>query len=1393
MQTKVNLLQTSRRDSFMRPISALWLLMTALFCHSLMGGDITWVGGTSGTGSTWLGLTNWSSGTVPASSDNAIFSSGGTATLITIQMLTAGGLQRVGAITLDANNFASRAIRNNSTSSGGVLELNGAGGMLLANYSSATLILSNSYSTSLAMAVRLASSGTIHVANAASAGQIVIQSSISEANGSQGFTKTGSGILYLRGTNNTFTGSITNTGDGWLKVDDVGTFGAGAAPVYLTGNYGGIISGADRGSGVPLASPIVVSADAYIKSDGGTAGTLRTIPFIGPFSGSSGSLTIANLTPSVGNTFVVRLLGAFSFGLPLSVGSIADTSGSFSVLQCYNSATNGSGTQTFSGVVSGPGSVWRQGATSSAGGTTIFTGNNTYSGGTLITYGTLLVNNTAGTGTGSGSVTVTNQGVLGGYGSAGSTLVGLGGTISPGTSVSNLSVSDITLGEGGNYVWQISSATGTAGTAWDLITVGGGSGTWTDLASSGNPFTIKLDSMGVAPTGWNSGVARDWVIVHGGTASGFDVSHFAIDTIGFAGTVQGVFSLSVVGGDLHLAYTPAADIVINVPSGTQSQAQAGYPQLTGTFGVMKIGIGEVVLNNAANNYAGSTKLYAGTASLAVDALNGSGALGAASTSVLLGNTTGNSNATLNINTAGVTMGRNLTVQSGSSGAKTISTTISSGVANFSGDVVLQDNLVLTAPTGGEASISGQITGNGNVTKTGGGAVTLSALNTYSGSTTLSNGTLNLNNRAGSGTFTIAGASTIDNTSSATVTLVNTAMVWNADFTFTGTSNLNLGTAAVTLGGNRSITVSSNTLTVGGTISGSAGITKLGGGTMVLNGLNSYSGNTTVSEGAIQVNATATFGDGTGTMNWAGGTIISANTRNISTGILPNPISMTAGTIIQNTASATAGSRYFPFGSSAITTTAGTLTIRNIATGNYTNIMRLRLHGAGFTFSRPIVFDNSLAGSQVNNTCQLDCASSNGTPAQIFTGVISGPGRVDRTSLTAGDAGTTILAGANTHTLGTELNRGSLGLGAPSVSSGGIIISAPAGTGMLEWTGDSALFAYGGARVLENYVYLNGVRDAQLTGTNDLTLSGTMNVGSVDKAFTVDNTAVTTFSGQLTNIANLIKGGAGVLVLTGDNQNSGLWTVTNGTLLVNNSTGSGTGTSNVVVSGSGKIGGTGTIAGSVSGGGSVTPGASAGTLTVGGGLDLSGGGTYVWELAANSTNGAGSNFDVLALTGGNGVLGGISKLSINFIGSATAPDSANPFWQSARSWTILTVGGSATNSGLTAFASILNGTYSAGSFTNYADVSGNIILAYTPAGTPPPPRPLISSTIAGAGTANSVLSWGAVNGVTYTVQCKTNLNQAGWITLGTATAVGTTATYTDTTGPHNERYYRIIWP
>ncbi len=76
--------------------------------------------------------------------------------------------------------------------------------------------------------------------------------------------------------------------------------------------------------------------------------------------------------------------------------------------------------------------------------------------------------------------------------------------------------------------------------------------------------------------------------------------------------------------------------------------------------------------------------------------------------------------------------------------------------------------------------------------------------------------------------------------------------WNANFTFVGTQALSLGNGAVILGGNRTVAVNANALTVGGVIDGSYSLTKTGAGTLVLSGANTYTGTTTVSGGTLKV-------------------------------------------------------------------------------------------------------------------------------------------------------------------------------------------------------------------------------------------------------------------------------------------------------------------------------------------------------------------------------------------------------------------------------------------------------------------------------------------------------------------------------------------------------------
>ncbi|MFM9009496.1 MAG: autotransporter-associated beta strand repeat-containing protein, partial [Planctomycetota bacterium] len=71
------------------------------------------------------------------------------------------------------------------------------------------------------------------------------------------------------------------------------------------------------------------------------------------------------------------------------------------------------------------------------------------------------------------------------------------------------------------------------------------------------------------------------------------------------------------GNNLNLVFTSAAPsvITISVPSGTQTQTQAGYPTLTGSTPVVKTGAGTLVIDQA-NTLSGSTSVQGGVQLLA---------------------------------------------------------------------------------------------------------------------------------------------------------------------------------------------------------------------------------------------------------------------------------------------------------------------------------------------------------------------------------------------------------------------------------------------------------------------------------------------------------------------------------------------------------------------------------------------------------------------------------------------------------------------------------------------------------------------------------------------------------------------------------------------------------
>lgn len=197
----------------------------------------------------------------------------------------------------------------------------------------------------------------------------------------------------------------------------------------------------------------------------------------------------------------------------------------------------------------------------------------------------------------------------------------------------------------------------------------------------------------------------------------------------------------------------------------------------------------------------------------------------------------------------------------STGTTTFRATGNNGTMRFNGGIALNGGTLTLSKfnSGGNGpfTFTGGISGAGTINLQQGGATAEYnfGANTYSGTTNLTGGRLNISNASALGTSTLTITGGAFNATAAGITLNNNVQNWNGDFAFVGTNNLNMGTGAVTLGGNRTVTVSANTLTVGGVIDDGVdtySLTKAGAGSLSLNGINTYSGDTIVNAGTLSI-------------------------------------------------------------------------------------------------------------------------------------------------------------------------------------------------------------------------------------------------------------------------------------------------------------------------------------------------------------------------------------------------------------------------------------------------------------------------------------------------------------------------------------------------------------
>lgn len=297
---------------------------------------------------------------------------------------------------------------------------------------------------------------------------------------------------------------------------------------------------------------------------------------------------------------------------------------------------------------------------------------------------------------------------------------------------------------------------------------------------------------------------------------------------------------------------------------------------------------------------------------------------------------------------------------------------------------------------------------------------------------------------------------------------------------------------------------------------------------------------------------------------------------------------------------------------------------------------------------------------------------------VFPGKITGDGTLWHTGGAATAPGNLELQGINDFSGGLKLLTGAvIANNQAAVGSGPITFLSNAGR----------LAASVNGLVITNYIDLSAFITNSFGLVNDFECSGDVNLGDTgsDPQLNVTNPVNTvTFSGRLTNILGLVKNGAGRVNLTGNNNDySGETKVLQGTLLVNNTSGSATSSGTVTAEAGGTLGGNGSIPGQVVINGTVAPGNSVGTLTTAN-QNWNPGGHYRWDMNdATGTAGSSPGWDKVAINGTLTISASVGTeffIDVTSLAGAVAGNAANFNNASPQSWTILT-----TTAGISGFS------------------------------------------------------------------------------------------------------------
>ena len=447
---------------------------------------------------------------------------------------------------------------------------------------------------------------------------------------------------------------------------------------------------------------------------------------------------------------------------------------------------------------------------------------------------------------------------------------------------------------------------------------------------------------------------------------------------------------------------------------------------------------------------------------------------------------------------------------------------------------------------------------GGLTKSGSGSLVLSSSNGYTGTTTISSGTLQANqaNALGNGNITFTGgklqytsasagtdwsARIVNSTSPASIdTGTNTVsflspidstnlggltksgsgtLILAGTSGFTGLTTLSVGTLQIGNGTTDGSIGSSSKVSTGwfttlafnvignqtyaGAISGNGTLTKSGSGTLTLSGSNSYGLGTFNNFGVINVQSDYAFGPGT----------ITNVTYN-------SELQFQGGVTVDS-------SRFYSISNNGIGA-PGVVAFRNVSgTNTIQGAITVTVGGGGFSAqsdSGLLVFTGSMGTNQTNRSLYFQGAADG-----IYSGNITDASR--GATLTKNGGGTWTFSGSNSYTGITTINGGTLVADNANALGTGTANIVFGGSGALCYTANSAATDW-------------SARFKNSSGSIAIDTNGQ----NVSLANAIDNS----------NTGGLKKGGAGILALSGSNSYGGGTTVNNGVLQVGSANALGTG-------------------------------------------------------------------------------------------------------------------------------------------------------------------------------------------------------------------------------------------